>query len=207
MAAINKALEWITRLAYLNMLCIGFTIVGAVIFGLFPSVVATFAVTRKWVLGETDVPVFKTFWKSYKSEFVKSNILGFILSLVGYVLYLDFVFVNAIGNNLGLILTIPFLIISIIYILTMFYVFPVYVHYDMKLTQVVKNSFFIMFMNPLTTIIMLFGFSGITYMLWNFQGLMIFFSISVLATVIMMSAYRAFDKVNKKQKLLLQNSN
>ena len=59
--------EWVMRLAYLNLLWIGFTLAGAVIFGLAPATAAMFAVTRQWTLGKTDVPVFQTFFGRLKN--------------------------------------------------------------------------------------------------------------------------------------------
>lgn len=199
MRAVNTALEWITRLAFLNILWIFFSAVGLIVAGLFPATAATFAVARKWAMGQTDVAIFKTFWVSYKKEFMKSNILGYLSLLGGYILYLDFVYLTVSPSNMTVILTIPFLIIGFIYVLTLFYVFPTFVHYDQKILQVMKNSFFVMIMNPLPTLTMLVGTFGISFILWKFQGLAIFFSMSVFAIVIMMPAQRAFEKINKKQ--------
>ncbi|OAK72317.1 YesL family protein [Lederbergia galactosidilytica] len=204
MRAINTALEWITRLAYLNILWIAFSAAGLIVVGLFPATAATFAVARKWAMGQTDVAVFKIFWASYKKELVKSNMLGYILLLIGYILYLDFVFLTVSPSNMTAILTIPFLVIGFIYVLTLFYVFPTFVHYDQKIFQVIKSSFFVMIINPLPTLTMLIGTFGISAILWKFQGLAIFFSMSVLAVVIMMPAHRAFEKINKKQAIYSQ---
>lgn len=205
MAAINKFFDWVARLALLNVLWLVFTVLGIGVFGLFPSFAATFTVTRKWVSGETDIPVVKTFWHSYKKEFIKSNGLGYIMALIGYILYLDFVFLTV--SESTTILTIPFILITIIFLLTLLYVFPVFVYYDMKIIQVIKNSFFIMVLNPLPTFIMLLGTLGIGVSLWKFQGIIIFFGVSALSVAMMMPAYRAFQNVSEKKQLKPQKSN
>lgn len=205
MAAINKFFDWVARLALLNVLWLVFTVLGIGVFGLFPSLAATFTVTRKWVSGETDIPVVKTFWRSYKKEFIKSNGLGYIMALIGYILYLDFVFLTV--SESTTILTIPFILITIIFLLTLLYVFPVFVYYDMKIIQVIKNSFFIMVLNPLPTFIMLLGTLGIGVSLWKFQGIIIFFGVSALSVAMMMPAYRAFQNVSEKKQLKPQKSN
>ncbi|GIN70736.1 hypothetical protein J14TS2_12110 [Bacillus sp. J14TS2] len=199
MRAVNIVLEWITRLAYLNILWIFFSAVGLIAVGLFPATAATFSVARKWARGQTDVAIFKTFCRAYKKEFMKSNILGYLSFVVGYILYLDFAYLIVSPSNMTAILTIPFLIIGFIYVLTLFYVFPTFVHYDQKLLKVIKSSFFVMMINPLPTLIMLIGTFGIGFILWRFQGLAIFFSMSVLAIVITMPAQRAFAKIKQKQ--------
>lgn len=201
MNRLYRMMEWITRMAYLNILWLSFTILGLVILGLFPATNAMFAIVRKWIIGETDIPVFKTFWKIYKQEFVKSNMLGYLVSSVGYILYMDFVILNASTSNLVNLLNIPILLLSLIYLLTMFYIFPIFVHYDMKLFQVVKAAFFMMILNPLATFIMLLGSVSTYYIMINLQGLIPIFSGSVLALIIMMPAQHAFQKLNKKQQV------
>ena len=67
---------WITRLMYVNLLWILFMLAGLIVMGVFPSTTAMFSVTRKWILGETDTPVFHTFWKAYKQNFLQSNLVG-----------------------------------------------------------------------------------------------------------------------------------
>ncbi|WP_407272301.1 YesL family protein [Radiobacillus sp. PE A8.2] len=206
MAVLNKWLDWVTKIAYLNILWIAFSIAGLVVFGLFPALTATFTVARNWVTGKSDLPVFRTFWNAYKQEFVKSNLLGYVLSIIGYILYLDFVFLTISSNAYVSMLTIPFVLIASIFVLSALYVFPTFVYYEMKLFQVIKNAFFIMIMNPLPTITMVIGVGSIIIILWTFQGLAIFFSTSLLAVVIMLAAQRAFKKVNEKQQLYAEQT-
>lgn len=207
MTAVNSFFDWVTRIALLNILWIAFTILGLGFLGLFPATTATFTIARKWVSGETDIPVVKTFWNSYKKDFVQGNLLGYLLSVVAYVLYLDFVFLTVSPSNAVYLLTIPFVLITFIFTLTVFYVFPVFVYYDMKLFQVLKSAFFIMLLHPLQTLIMIIGCLGLFVILWTFQGLAIFFGPAVLAVVIMMPAYKAFQKVKDKNMVSFENGN
>jgi uncharacterized membrane protein YesL len=206
MTAINKFFDWVSRIALLNVLWIVFTVLGLGFLGLFPATAATFAIARKWVSGEADIPVVKTFWNFYKRDFTKSNLLGYLLSVISYILYLDFVFLTVSPSDVVYFLTIPFMLIAFIFTLTLLYTFPVFVYYDMKLFQVLKSAFFMMLLNPLQTLIMFIGCSGIIVILWTFQGLAIFFGPAILAIVIMMPAYRAFQKVKDKNMLEFENS-
>ncbi len=199
MQAINKALEWITKVAYLNMLWIAFSILGCIVIGVFPATAATFTVVRKWITGYPDVAIFKTFWRAFRDSLKGANIIGYILLVFGYILYLDFLFITISENDHTLLLTIPFLFISILFTLTVMYVFPVYVYYDMKILQVLKSAFFIMILNPLSTFVMILGMFGILFVLWQFQGLAIFFSLSILAIALMMPAHRPLKKIQEKQ--------
>ena len=202
MNKLHAMLEWITKVAYLNLLWILFTLLGAIFFGLFPATAATFAVVRKWITGYTDAPLLKTFWKEWMSSLVQANILGYIVIVVGYILYLDFLFVTVSQSDFALLLMVPFLMISILFLLTSFYVFPVYVNFEMKIWQVFRSAFFVMLLNPIPTIIMAFGVFGIGFLLYQFQWMFPFFSMSMFALAIMMPAKRSFAKVEiKKQQL------
>ena len=65
--------EWIWRFMILNFLWVVFVIAGGVVLGIMPSTVATFYILRKWVQGNFDMPIFKTFKSVYKKEFVNSR--------------------------------------------------------------------------------------------------------------------------------------
>lgn len=59
-----------------------------------------------------------------------------------------------------------------------------------------------MVINPLPTVMMAFGLFGIGFLLYQFQWMALFFSMSVVALVLMMPAKRAFSKIiNKKYRL------
>ena len=204
LGSLNRLLEWISRLAFLNLLWISFSLLGLVIFGFFPATVAMFAVARKWMLGDDELSIFKTFWTTYKREFFKSNLLGIILIAIGLILYIDFQFVLHSSNSFVSILYVPLFIITLIFISMLFYIIPIFVHYDMKMTQVIKTSFFVMIMNPLSTFYMLIGSFGIIFVLSYAPPICILYSGNLLALFIMKPATTAFEKINHKSKSLVQ---
>jgi uncharacterized membrane protein YesL len=204
LGSFNKLLEWISRLAFLNLLWISFSLLGLIIFGFFPATVAMFAVARKWMLGNDEMSIFKTFWTAYKREFLKSNVLGVIIVAIGLILYIDFQFVQHAANSFVSILYVPFFIITLIFISMLFYIIPIFVHYDMKLSQVIKNSFFVMIMNPLSTFYMLIGSFGILFVLSYAPPICLLYSGNLLALFIMKPATNAFEKINQKSQLLIQ---
>ncbi len=124
MGGFYRISEWIMRLSVINLLwifcAIPFFFLGILLlnstteqmvyqtlflmavvspFTLFPSTAAMFSVARKWVTGDEDVPLFKTFFRGYKSNFVQAMIGGFIYLLFGAILYANFQFY---GNQSGL---------------------------------------------------------------------------------------------------------
>ncbi|MEK3889544.1 YesL family protein [Bacillus sp. FSL K6-3431] len=195
MGGLYRACDWIMKLAILNLLWISFSLLGLVLFGIFPATAAMFAVVRKWAMGEMDVSIFKTFWQSYKKEFLKSNQLGFIITLCSIILYIDFHFLQITTNSVIKMLFIPFWIVVLIFICTLFYVFPMFVHYNIKIRDVLKNSFFVMIMNPVRTLIMLASSGGLLFLLTFAPPLMMVCSGNVIALAIMKPAYNAFQKI------------
>ncbi|MBS4208345.1 YesL family protein [Bacillus sp. FJAT-50079] len=194
MGGLYRLLDWVTKLAYVNLLWIGGMFAGFVLFGIYPATTAMFAVVRKWAMGELDTPIFKTFFSSYKKEFFKSNILGIIITSFSLVLYIDYYFIKTMSLQ---ILFIPFWIFVLLFICTLFYLFPMFVHYEMKLRDVIKNSFFVMIMNPISTVMMLVASGGILFLLSFAPPLLIICSGNILALIVMKPAYNAFKKMNK----------
>jgi len=204
LGGIYKLMEWISKLALLNLFWIAFTFLGLGVFGFFPATVAMFAVVRKWMIGEAEVSIVKTFWASYKKEFVKSNLLGVLIVAAGLVLFADLLFIQNSAKNMTTFLYIPFFIITFIFVCTVFYLIPIFVHYEMKLTDVIKNSFFVMIMNPLSTLYMLIGSFGVCFVLSYIPPICILFSGNLLAMLFMKPACNAFNKIHRKHEVYLQ---
>ncbi|WP_130859362.1 YesL family protein [Gracilibacillus phocaeensis] len=192
--------EWITRLAYINMLWIGFTLLGLIIFGLFPATIAMFSLTRQWIMGNTDIPVFSTFWKTYKKEFLKGNLLGLIFYAIGFVFFVNTSFLlNVDAGSFFNTIKIPLYVAMIALALIMIYVIPTYVHYDLKFLQMWKNAFLIMLIHPLHNIALLVGSAAAIFIMFRFPATLVFFSGSAVALIIMSTCYQAFKRVAMKQ--------
>ena len=204
LGGIYKLMDWISKLALLNLLWIASTILGLGVFGFFPSTVAMFAVVRKWMIGEEEVSIVKTYWASFKKEFVKSNLLGVFIVAAGLVLYADLLFIQNAAKNMATFLYLPLFIITFIFVCTLFYLIPIFVHYEMKLTDVIKNSFFVMIMNPLSTLYMLIGSFGICFVLSYVPPICILFSGNLLSMLFMKPACNAFNKIQRKHEVFLQ---
>jgi uncharacterized membrane protein YesL len=195
MTGFYRISEWIMRLAYVNILWGVFILFGGIVFGVGPSTVAMFAVTRKWVMGETDIPIFRTFLKSYKTEFKKANILMLLLLVIGYVLYIDLKFFQ--GKD-----GVPFLLISylmfglmvMLLVITM-YILPIFVHYELKLFQYFRNAALFTIMHPILTIAMALACIAVFFILYSIPGLIPFFGGSFISAVLMWFSYRVFINI------------
>lgn len=196
---INKLSRYIMNLMYVNFLWLLFSLLGLIITGFFPSTVAMFTVVRKWVLGESGIPIFEIFWSSYRKQFLKSNLLGYSLSIIGIVIYTDLFFLQQVENNFLQILYIPALFLTLLYLLTLLFVIPIFVHYDVKGFQIIKNAIYISIISPISIIKMVLSLLIIGYLMITFPALWVLFSGSVSSYFIMRFANSAFLKYEQKR--------
>jgi uncharacterized membrane protein YesL len=198
MGFIYKLTDWIMRLAYVNIPWIVFSIAGLVLLGFFPATIAMFSVIRLSAKNE-DVPIFKTFWNTYKQEFLKSNLLGLIVIITAFILYIDLQFLKETTNTILQQLYLPLIFLSCLFYLTVLYMFPIFVQYDLKIVQIIKNAFLIMIMNPLPTLYMISGIIAVYFAISYLPGLLPVFSGSILSLIIMSCATLAFKKIERKK--------
>ncbi|MCM3115062.1 YesL family protein [Neobacillus sp. MER 74] len=197
---IYRITELVMQFAYLQLLWILFTIVGLGIFGIFPSTAAMFSVVRKWVMGAEDAPVFKTFWQTYKTEFVKVNGLGLIFVAMGWLLYVDFHFFtmgDSVGSSLLKIVTI---FISYFFITTAIYFFPIFVHFHYRFFDYVKYSFLYSVASPLRTAGIFIISCVIYYLLLKVPSLFLIFSGSVISYIWMWYVYLTITRTQAAKK-------
>ncbi|WP_256941198.1 YesL family protein [Bacillus sp. EAC] len=191
--------EWIMRFAYVNLLWFLFSIAGLIIFGIFPATVALFTIVRKWIQKETDFPIWQTFLSVYLNEFKNSNRLGLILISCGTFLVFDAFFIQTLEGAFQLVLQVPLLIISAVYLMVLLYIFPVYVHYEFKLIEYLKNAFFLSIYHFHMTLLMLISVAAILFLLLYQPGLTPFFSIVSVAWVLMFCGIYSFNRIESRQ--------
>lgn len=192
--------DWISKVVIVNLLWILFTLTGFVLLGIMPATLALFTVVRKWTMSETDIPIFQTFFQTYKKEFFRANFLGLFIVAIGSFLFYDLRLVVSIEGNLQTVLGVPLLIIISCFFLTLLYLFPVYVHFELKFLQNFKYAFYIGILNLHTSIFMVIVLLLFCILLSFLPGFIPFFSVSVISMVIMFGATAAFKRVASKQK-------
>ncbi|GKU79787.1 YesL family protein [Paenibacillus sp. L3-i20] len=111
---------------------------------LFPATAAMFTVARKWVMGETDAPLFKTFFRGYKDNYKQSMIGGFLYTLLFIILIVDFI----VYKNQLAIISYAFMALFVLLAVSIFNFFSMMVHYHMKMFQLLKNAMLITIGKP-----------------------------------------------------------
>ncbi|RFB18715.1 DUF624 domain-containing protein [Bacillus sp. HNG] len=191
------------KFAYVNILWIVFTVLGFGVLGLFPSTGAMFTIVHKWLSKEPVEKIFQTFWNTYKKEFISLNKFGLFFILIGYILLYDFMFLQKNVDKLQFLFPI-LLFLSISYIVTLFYFFPVYIQFEMKFFQYIKQSFLIAASSLIETILILTAGMLLGILVNLIPGIIPFFTGSVLAVAITWCSNRAFLKINSKKKMITQ---
>lgn len=191
--------EWVTRFAYLNILWILFTLFGGVIAGIYPSTTTVFAIMRKWLAGEDDLPIFKTFWSQYKKDFLKSNYLGVYFNIILVFILMDLFYLYNIADS-GMKWTAIPLSAGILFLsFLLLYLFPVFVHYDQPVRKTVRTSFLLMLISPLQIFVMLISLLAIAVILWIFPAIGFIFGMSLYAFVTIWASRYSFKRLEQKQ--------
>ncbi|UOE57449.1 YesL family protein [Bacillus sp. CMF12] len=192
--------EWIMKLAYVNLLWFFFTAAGLIVFGFMPATVSLFTIVRKWQMKQAEVPVWDTFLSIYKKEFTKSNLLGFILVICAGFILLDLHFVNGLEGSLQLLFFVPLLITSALYFITLMYLFPVYVHFELKVTEYIKNSCLLGILNLHLTLIFAASAGSIIFLLLYSPAFIPFFSAVSITWILMYGGMYSFRKIEAREK-------
>jgi uncharacterized membrane protein YesL len=198
MEKLNTIMEWIMRFFVLQLIWILFCLVGLVIGGIFPATFSMFAICRKWLNKQTEFPIFRTFWDMYRKGFLKTNLLGWVITLTGCSLFYYFQLFKGSEGMIDLVLSIAVWIAGILYLMTVLLIIPVYVHFDIKLINVVKYALIIAISNPFHCLSMAALIMGFCMVIILIPGLFPFFSFSVLSFGLMWMAKSAFTRMEQK---------
>ncbi len=195
-----KTSEFIMKLLQLQLLWIFFSFVGLLVVGIMPATMALFATTRKWVMKrEENFSLFKEFWKTFRNEFWKSNLIGFLLSLMGYALYVNLSIMKYAEGILAICLFIGVILCSLLFITILIYIVPVFVHYNLKLSRYFTYSLMIGISYPVHTILVALIVYIVSRLFFWIPGLLPFFSMSLPAYLIMVLSLKLFERIERRR--------
>jgi uncharacterized membrane protein YesL len=224
MGGFYKISEWIMRLSVINILWVvcsipffylalstftapEFTVdmfmVSLILMGivapftLVPATAAMFSVARKWVTGDEDVPLIKTFFRGYKENYVQSMLGGIVFLLLVVILYVNYRFY---GNQSGSLKWLSFVFITMFIVLAASFLnyISIMVHLHMKFLQILKNSVLLTIGNPLNSLVILVGTGIILFFSFKFTWLIPFFMGSLIAILVFWQFHRSFVKMQER---------
>ncbi|WP_223069952.1 YesL family protein [Paenibacillus caui] len=163
-------------------------------FTLFPATAALFTVVRKWVMGEADVSVFRTYFKGYKENYKQSMIGGIFYTLLFVVMAVDYSVYMSKMQNLQMI-GIIMLVLLILLFVSMFNFFSMVVHYHMKTSLIIKNAILLTVIRPFRAFTTVAGAIVLIFITARFQWLIIFGTASLTAWLAFVNFYATFTKM------------
>ncbi|ENH96489.1 hypothetical protein J416_10346 [Gracilibacillus halophilus YIM-C55.5] len=196
--SLDHMLRWIIKIAWLNALWIVFTCIGLIVAGVFPATTAALGMARKWNRGQTEVSVLKEYKQLWKENFWQANAVGWIMTVIGGVLFLNYQVLRQLENQIPIIVVFAFYLVIFFYFITLAWVFPMLSHYQTKIWQYVKNAFIIGISKLPYTIGILFGMFVIIYFSLGFPSLLLFGTVSLMAVYIMFVGKLVFNKIDNQ---------
>ncbi|TCP25980.1 putative membrane protein YesL [Scopulibacillus darangshiensis] len=188
--------DWSKRIAQgmaLHFLWLAFTLCGLVVFGLFPATAALYGVIRKRFIYKEEVPLFKTFFNTYKTKFIELNLLMSVFAIIGLFLYADFIISSHFIQSP--ILHILLLGIILVYGLMLIFFFPVYSHFNLSKWTYLKQSLLLPLARPGESLLAILAVGVLwTFSLW-LPVLFLFIGASLVAYPLAWIAFRAFGKL------------
>jgi uncharacterized membrane protein YesL len=173
-------------------------------FTLFPATSALFSVARKWVLGDTDVPLLKTFFRSYKQNYLQAMIGGILYALLFAIMIIDFQFFSKQSAGFQLI-TYLFIALMLLLLISLLHFFSLLSHFHMKTMQLLKNALILTIGRPIRSLIMVLGAVAILFISLPKQlgGMGITFLIPFfLGSILAVYTFYNFNLVIQKMLLL-----
>src|SRR5699024_9057624 len=156
----------------------------------------------KWLHGEVDIPITKTFWQQYKASFFQTNILGLILGGVGYLLVVEFRILQVQESMMYTIVGFGVLFILCMYGILLTYFFPLYVHFNVSLTEYLKWPLIIGIIYPLLSIFLLGLLGvGVYVLLMKLSVIMFFLGGSTAAKILIWGDSKTFEKYELRDRL------
>jgi uncharacterized membrane protein YesL len=196
--SLDFILQWIMRLAAVNLLWFLFSFLGLLVGGVFPATTAVLGVARKWILGDHELKLWKTFKQIYCQEFISSNVLGWFLAIIGGLLFVNY---QVIANSAGEILfIIPFAFYFLLFFYTLIVIwsFPLLVHYQANCFQHIRNALIIGLTKIHYTLASGLVVFAVTYFSLEYPGFIPLFSISIATVGCMWFSMRIFEKLDKR---------
>jgi len=162
-----------------------------------PATSAAYSVARKWVMGEDDVPLFKTFIRSYRQNYKQSMLGGFIFAIIGLILFIDGYFFAVKSQTFGYLFYL-FLLLFILLAAAFVNFLSILAHFEMKTTQMIKNSFMLTLGNPFRSIGNLISIAIVVAISSKYTFLIVFFMGSTIAFVTFWQFHQGLIKIQEK---------
>lgn len=149
-----KVMERIFNLILLNLNFILYSSIGLFIFGIGPSLLAGYQITKEYDGNSYDYTLFKKYFKAFRENFIRGNLLfwgigAMVLIVISSITY--YVGKSGLYANLGLYIMGLSAILLIFFLLVSFPIFAIYNEH--KIIDRMRITIYLMLINPLEIVI------------------------------------------------------
>lgn len=161
---------------------------------IFPAIAAMYSVLREWKLNKEST-VLRPFIKHFKLNFKQSLIISFFWLLFPALLYFDFLFIIQIQSGWRILFLVPLFLIAIIFLSMSIFLFPIIVHYELTMKEILKSTFIISLTYYPVTLIQLI-ISATFFTILFFIPITSIFIFSLVAVINFLLCNRVFEKLS-----------
>lgn len=167
---------------------------------LFPSTAAAFTSARKWVIGQEDAPLLRTFFKGYWENYRQSFLGGLFYLVAGGILGVNIYFY---WHQQGVFQIFAYVaaILLLLLVLSLPFFFSMMVHVHLKFLLLVKNALFMTVISPFRAVLLLAIYLLILYLsIWYIPVFLLFFTESLLVFISYSFFHKAYLRLVEKRK-------
>ena len=198
----SPVMVFLTKVANLMILNLLTLICSIPIITIGPAVTALYYVTIKMARGD-DPYIVKSYFKSFKENFKQATIIWVVMLALIIVLVLDWEVVTLMmDGNAAKIMKLVLGVVTIFFVLTGLYIFPVLSRFENTIRQTVKNAFLISIMSlPKSIVIVVIHLLPLGLLLLSIQVLPFLFLLGmpVVAYLSSMMFVRVFKKFEPEE--------
>lgn len=192
--SLDRIFIWITRLVAINVLWVMYTMIGLIVGGIFPATLSVLKIFRLWIIGDKQVAIWSTFKQEYCKGFIKSNLIGWILTIAGTILLVNYLVIKSIGN-INIVFYVAFFLLILFYLNLVIWSFPQLAHYNGRVIYFFKNAMILGFGRFHYTMAISIYIFIVLYISLRYPGILPFFTISIGAFGWMWISMNLFQKV------------
>ncbi len=142
----NMLFQTLSRLADLVLLNIVFLICCIPIITIGASLTAMYEITLKISFKE-DGYIIRDFFKAFKQNFIKATVIWIMTFIIGILLFFNFMIILQVKNIIFTIILFLTGTISLLYAMTVTYVFPLLARFHNTVFKTIRNAFFMSIAN------------------------------------------------------------
>ncbi|MEI5905581.1 DUF624 domain-containing protein [Bacillus spongiae] len=189
--------DMLLQFIVLNLLWLVFTVVGFIVFGIFPASIAACYIMRKRIVEQEDIPIFSSFWEVYKQSFVRGNVLFSMVIALSLILYIDFSAITYFDSMMSTIVGVGLIIIVFFLLIMVFYSLPLLSITSDRSFKVMKNGLLMGLANPLATMVVFIIILAIRVVYGYLPTLLPLFGIMPLLLACTVAFQKSFKKLGQ----------